>query len=1721
MAKNKKDEVKIFSGSRPYPGSSTGDTAYSSADGSKVYIQFIDPDSTGLFPSSGLQSRFQVTRITGGTAVTVNPASTFIDSVTPKLLQLNLNTSDKIVDATYDINGNIVNYQDVKVTYLSTAGLGVSLSDNDATKSFVEGFVGLGVSNRTEEANPPVPLAAYSSTDGLSISLVFREASPPIFPYTNLSGFAITQGTTSYAISSSSVVDPTSASLGKIVKFNLNSKLDLSDGTNPITISYVQPSNAALKIKDSTILGNYLASFGGFSVTNNVAETNPPLVIDSYTSTGSPQYVYVLMSEPTLPGSSAIGFSVYKNNLLSSISGISALNDTYGGVGVTLYRISLSNSFLDYDKLEIDYKKQSSNYVTDQSANLNLLNDFTQKRLVTNLFDGTSFTNNGSGIINVFSATESYVDTNGTDIYLYFIFNRTEQTLPADDIQGFKLYVNDQPYPVTSAISLPANDEAHVKLTTNARIRKDSVVKIAYVKGNFKKDSSTDVASFEPQSITNNSFFEAVKYFDLYEWNDNTNSDISYTFDIDNESNDLFRKSEIYPSANVILDTQPPKGLAIINRGSSSNTGIQVHKFDAFGAVTEETGTSTDFSIDSTSVIWSFSLSSAQEITSFTFKLKRDLTILNTGDRINFSVYSHDDVTNNPSAALFTIGSVYFGDLTASYQDFNLSLSTSQSLLKDTTYWVVGVLDNLPVGVSTNPVIKIPKHTKTNSFLGYSTTDFTDAYSLYENTSPYYKITSSNISESPLASTDLVLDIFERPIREAEYFGSDSSLQKYELFGDKNSNFITKKLTKSFEDLNDPANDIYPVVSKVIIGATASKPKNYMLEIKTSVNGMFKKVFDTVVDSSTTDYLVYTFDTPLSVVEMRLVYKGDYFTVDQQGSLTLIASDDFSEVVQAQISHYSDFRDAKNFQDASAVGYVGFEEGKTEFQNWDITSLSQAFLKKTGNTSSDITSSVNFNNNLILGSNNKVFYFNSEVLSSSNDQIVDSKYQITCMAVFKGKVYLGTNNGYIYSSYSGDFWTIVNSIDPLDRPNYKTTKPINCMTVFGDKLYIGTSKGTSTVSSVYSYDGFTLELVKSFSDYENVSSMSAYKSNLFIGLGNAYGSSSSSIYKFDGEDWTQTLSSEFDNVEAISASTARTSIVAGFRGGEIWELPFTNSLPTSWRKIQTIDSDRIYSISDDTSGKYLFISTDQKTSLYIKSIDSFKTVTKFDKTISGLNKTWWKYPSYALSYSSDLTDKENFTYKNLSIQSVDINSNDFSLSGFGSSSRLLIKGSVKASKDGVYSFKTVSNMGLNLLLAGTSVTSNFGSTTLSADQTLISNRTFTLNQNDLVDLEIEAFVSNSTTPSLKLFWNNMSTTNGYEIIPNEQFVRSNEIKNIIYSNSLYYGVGSDGGVYEFDPTVYESKVRNVYVRFKDEAGNIQGISVDANGDTYEILTDKISQELYESNGKIYQIKKNDDSSLSTRVIYTPNARDYAIFAPDRTIRASGIYESQPFFVPTLVKWNYLTTLVTNKYALNTLNGNTIEGLDAGTSVQIYVRTGNSRTECLSSTWQLVAQESYINNDSTIPPFSSLSGDIRSFNGRWMQYKFELNSATKNLSPEVISTTLTYTAGTASYFFTKVFDTSDYDSTAPMIKRGLLTSNELLNDGTITYGYITSENQADIYDFNKYTPVSLNQSFELLTPSSTIKFGILFTSVGVNPSMVYDFAVQLDLGNDNIKFMPTL
>jgi len=144
-----------------------------------------------------------------------------------------------------------------------------------------------------------------------------------------------------------------------------------------------------------------------------------------------------------------------------------------------------------------------------------------------------------------------------------------------------------------------------------------------------------------------------------------------------------------------------------------------------------------------------------------------------------------------------------------------------------------------------------------------------------------------------------------------------------------------------------------------------------------------------------------------------------------------------------------------------------------------------------------------------------------------------------------------------------------------------------------------------------------------------------------------------------------------------------------------------------------------------------------------------------------------------------------------------------------------------------------------------------------------------------------------------------------------------------------------------------------------------------------------------------------------------------------------------------------------------------------------------------------------------------------FTGKWLQYKIELITASKNISPELLSALITYNSSSGSYFFTRMFDTVNYDTDAPLIKIGLLTSNELKNNGSIVYGYTSSNDSNETYNFDNYNIITPNKTFELSEASSKIRFGIFLSSTSSTPSMVYDFAVQLDIGDANIKFMPEL
>ena len=1736
--KDKSEQIQFvaYSGSAPTPiGLGSTNESYTSADGTVLYVNFTDIDSSGLFPSSGIQNRFSVTKILAGAATTVTPVSTYVDSALPKTLQLSLSSSDKVIDGLYNLAGIITASQTVFVNYVTTTGGGFGtiplLSDNDTVKSTVIAFSGLGISNRTSETIAPVFQYAYSSTDGSKVYASFKELnSPPLLPSSGITGFTVLQSGTAVSVLGGIASTTT-------VELSLASPLFLDDGSNSVTLSYAPPATPSLRLRDSSGVGNTVLAFSGAAVTNLTAETEKPTIISAITAQSTAGTllsaylpIYIKMSEHTTPGTSATGFSVFVQGTGYVATTVQAVGSTtYAGFGVTEYTLSIPRStVLPSSVLELDYQKQSSNFITDQSANLNVLDSLSNRIRIQNKYNGS-----GAGYIPPLSPSgvlqylfsESYVDVNGTDLYVTFNINREFATTPTTGISGFAVFVDGQVSPIKSAISLDNSFDEHVKISLYNKIFAGSAVSVSYRQGNlqgFLVSGYANLNSFEPQAITNNSLSQSASYFDIYDWNDNINSDITYEFDIDDNSNELYRKVNYYPAANVILDRKPPRGIAIINRGAEQNeTGIKIHKFDAYGEPVDST-TVADFEIENLLQGWQYIPETDFNVSSVSFKLKKSGTISNTGNKIEFLIYTGSETGD----LVGKFGEILFDDLTNSYKIFTFNPSENISLVAGQSYWVILSLSVLPQPLGPTSIY-VAQIAETNGVLSYYDAN-EDYWVKTQNVSGFFKIYDKEVFGSLISSKDILLDIFEKPVREA-LIDIETGYKTYELFGDKQTNYYLKKLNKVFEDLDNPSNDIYPTIYKIVIGASSARPKNYILEIKQTPTSEWVQIFDTLVDETTLDNLIYVFDNPTQVCQIRLVYKGDYFTIDETGILSIAAVDDLSNTTKAQISHFEDFRDAVTFNNADETGFISFSEGLTEYENWNLTNSPRVFKATTSSATSDILTALSFNTKLILGANNKIFtFYDNQTNTISNEQIVASNKQITCSAIYKNRAYIGTSDGLIYSSLTGEFWTLVNPVNPLDKtlPNY--IKPIKSMIAYNDKLYIGTSKGTTSFPSIYTYDGKVLSKLKDFdTTYEFVSSLASANFNLYIGLGNIYGSAKSAIYRFDNIEWTQTLSSTFDNVEAMSYSTSRDSIVAAFRGGDIWELPFSNNLPGVWSKIYDTNSDRCFSINDDLSGDYLFINTDAKSVMYIKSIDSFKVINKYFSETQGVNFRWRKYDSYAESYSTDLADTENFTSEYYGVITSGINTTNFSPSGFGSSSNVLISGKIKAKNSGDYKFKVVSNMASELSVGGLAVTSNYSSIGVTSDQTLQISRTFTLAADQTIDFTLKSFVSTGTTASMNLYWNNTTDIEGYEIIPSTYLIRPEVVKAILPLSSNYYGVGSDGTVYDFEPSYYATRTRNVYVRFEDEAGNIHGLAATGQTIIYDIPSDKIVQDLntldnaYQTKGKIYQVEKSLSNELLTRVVYTPNTRQYAVYAPDRRVREIGYYEAQPFFVPTLVKWNDLVVLITNKYGLNLNNGVEVPGLDAGTSVKVYVKTGSTRTDCINAAWGDAYEISYINDNSNIPAVETLSIPLQSYNGKWLQYKFELISATKNLSPEIVSTTVTYSAGTASYYFTRLFDTSDYDSSSPLIRRGLLTSNELLNNGTITYGYINTDNDADVYDFNKYSEITPNTVFDISEPTSKIKFGILFTSVGTTPSVVFDFAVQLDLGDSNIKFMPSL
>jgi hypothetical protein len=389
----------------------------------------------------------------------------------------------------------------------------------------------------------------------------------------------------------------------------------------------------------------------------------------------------------------------------------------------------------------------------------------------------------------------------------------------------------------------------------------------------------------------------------------------------------------------------------------------------------------------------------------------------------------------------------------------------------------------------------------------------------------------------------------------------------------------------------------------------------------------------------------------------------------------------------------------------------------------------------------------------------------------------------------------------------------------------------------------------------------------------------------------------------------------------------------------------------------------------------------------------------------------------------------------------------------------------------------------------------------------------------IYDQQADRYYDFTNSPDNDIFWTISShTTNGVTAyvtgLDAFKYVNpptSTNIREMTYWGSSAYGIAVNGNIYSADSSSLKTNNRKAYVRFKNNANNISNTSVI---DNIIYGTAAVGNSSQEPVGKIYQITPGVTPSGSSVVTYTStNTPTSALFAPTRKTRQTGIYESEPFYVATLTRWDEVTTVA--NYPSGASGG---PGLEAGVKVDIYIRTANTRTELLEKDWGIPFTYSTIDGDAsgTITNTYSLSA----FGGQWIQYKAVLTTATEAVTPYIDSVSIYYFASEATFFYTKLFDTtSQLDSTpAPLIRRGLLTYNGMENGGIIEFKYSTDPDENKAFQLSNYSSLTPNSVFTLDTPSQYIRFAALLVSVDADPAVIDDIAVQLETSTDDLYWM---
>ena len=323
---------------------------------------------------------------------------------------------------------------------------------------------------------------------------------------------------------------------------------------------------------------------------------------------------------------------------------------------------------------------------------------------------------------------------------------------------------------------------------------------------------------------------------------------------------------------------------------------------------------------------------------------------------------------------------------------------------------------------------------------------------------------------------------------------------------------------------------------------------------------------------------------------------------------------------------------------------------------------------------------------------------------------------------------------------------------------------------------------------------------------------------------------------------------------------------------------------------------------------------------------------------------------------------------------------------------------------------------------------------------------------------------------------------------------------------------SDGSLRQADMTQLTSNQYNVYARFTDIIGNISsGLNI-ASDYIYSQTQQQVNGQALPT-GRIVQI----DTSNNVTSFTPQEGSSNLIFSGSKIVRESGTFEADPFYASDVTSWSDIQVLMLLP-GYNEINppANT----EYGTSVTLYVKTADNFSDLSSGDYLISYSLSTINGVDLGDSIVSLLANISALSGPWIQFKLVLETATANIGPIVYSVLLTYNGAGTSVFVTKTFNTSVQSGIVPtpQFVRGIFTANYVNNGGSIDFYYTTDPTNVNPASFSLITP---NQVFTLNSPASTIKFGIILKTASSTPCFVDSFAAQMDVGQNNLFFMPPM